>query len=378
MGFFITASLEIPRVLPLGSLGMVTAELSFAAERVFFRGSYNVKFISFKNIQNEERAGLMVGDKIVDLEDAARELGLDMPSSMNEILQGLPATLKTAGEIENAFKKRTVRPVPDQMDCKVLAPVPHPASCRDAYAFRQHVEAARKNRGLPMIPEFDEFPVFYFTNHNAIIGSGDLVVQSDHLEQLDFELEVAAVIGKQGRNIRAQEADGYILGFTIMNDFSARALQTNEMKLNLGPAKGKDFATAIGPYLVTKDELCPHLIKTAKGEKYKLDMKATHNGKLVSQGNMQDMHFTFAEIIERISYGVDIFPGDIIGSGTVGTGCFLELNGTGGREAKEKGKSFSPTWLKVGDVIELEVTGLGKLVNRIIKAECEYSLVLKC
>src|SRR5207302_1548794 len=116
------------------------------------------------------------------------------------------------------------------------APIPRPPSMRDGYAFRQHVEAARRNRGVEMIPEFDEFPVFYFTNHQSVIGPGEMHVMPEHLKKLDFELEAAIVIGKEGRNIKAEEADEYIFGYMVMNDWSARALQIEEMKLSLGPA----------------------------------------------------------------------------------------------------------------------------------------------
>jgi fumarylacetoacetate (FAA) hydrolase len=150
-----------------------------------------------------------------------------------------------------------------------------------------------------------------------------------------------------------------------------------EMKLNLGPAKGKDFATSIGPWLVTPDELEQFKIPTESGNKYDLRMTAKHNGKLISDGNMKDMNWTFAEIIERASYGVRLLPGDVIGSGTVGTGCYLELNGTWALEAKEKGKEFTPIWLKDGDTIELEITGLGVLKNNIRKAKNSRSVLTK-
>jgi len=241
---------------------------------------------------------------------------------------------------------------------KLLAPIPHPPSMRDGYAFRQHVETARKNRGLEMIPEFDEFPVFYFTNHQAITGPGEVVVQQLHLDKLDYELEVAIVIGKEGRNIPVSKADEHIFGYTIMNDWSARGLQMQEMKLNLGPAKGKDFATSIGPYLVTRNKLIKlgKITETPKGEILDAAMKAFVNGKQYSQGNTNQMNWTFAQLIERASYGVTLFPGDIIGSGTVGTGCFLELNGS---------KITNNLWLKPGDEVVLEVEGLGKLINKI-------------
>ena len=228
-----------------------------------------------------------------------------------------------------------------------------------------------------MIPEFDQFPVFYFTNHNAIFGEGEIVVEEDHLQKLDFELEAAIVIGKKGKNISSKDADSYIAGYTIMNDLSARKLQMEEMKLNLGPAKGKDFATVIGPYLVTADELEKNTIETPSGNKYDLRMTAKHNGKLISEGNLKDMNWTFAEIIERASYGVELYPGDVIGSGTVGTGCYLELNGTSALEAKEKGEEFTPIWLKEGDTIELEIDGLGILKNKIVKAKNSYSILAK-
>lgn len=259
---------------------------------------------------------------------------------------------------------------------ELLAPVPHPTSCRDGYAFRQHVEAARRNRKVEMIAEYDQYPVFYFTNHNSILGPGDVVCMPDHFQKLDFELEVAIVIGKPGRNIRAEDADNYVAGFTIMNDLSARTLQMEEMLLNLGPAKGKDFATAIGPWLVTPDELENYKVAAMDrhvGNSYDLKMKCLVNGVEVSSGSMADMDWTFAEIIERCSYGVDLLPGDLIGSGTVGTGCFLELNGTG----LLNDPHYTPQWLQEGDVVEMEITGLGRLVNTIRRAESDFSILAR-
>lgn len=259
-------------------------------------------------------------------------------------------------------------------DVKLLAPVPHPTSCRDAYAFRQHVAAARRNRRVDMIPEFDQYPIFYFTNHNSIQGPGEVVCMPDHFEKLDFELEAAIVICKPGKNIKADEADEYIGGYMVMNDLSARRLQMEEMLLNLGPAKGKDFATTIGPMLVTPDELEEFKVDSKPGHTgnaYNLSMKCWVNDKLVSEGNLADMDWTFAEIIERASYGVQLFPGDIIGSGTVGTGCFLELNGTG----KLDDPYYTEQWLKEGDVVDMEIEGLGKLSNTIVKDESDFSIL---
>jgi fumarylacetoacetate (FAA) hydrolase len=257
---------------------------------------------------------------------------------------------------------------------ELLAPVPNPTSCRDGYAFRQHVAAARRNRGVPMIPEFDQYPIFYFTNHNAIQGPGEIVCMPDHFQKLDFELEIAIVIGKKGRNVLAKDADEYVAGFMIMNDMSARTLQMEEMLLNLGPAKGKDFSTVIGPWLVTPDELAQHLVPAKAGHvgnNYNLSMKCWVNGQEVSQGNVADMDWTFAEIIERCAYGVDILPGDVIGSGTVGTGCFLELNGT----KLLNDPNAQTQWLQDGDVVEMEIAGLGMLSNTIRKADSDFSIL---
>src|SRR5690606_5613511 len=193
-------------------------------------------------------------------------------------------------------------------------------------------------------------------------------------QKLDFELEAAVVIGKKGRNITAAQADEYIAGYLIMNDMSARALQMEEMKLNLGPAKGKDFSTAIGPFMVTPDELEPLKISAKPnhtGHAYNLKMTCHVNGVQVSEGNMGDMDWTFAEIIERCAYGADIMPGDVIGSGTVGTGCFLELNGTG----LLNNPDYKPQWLKDGDVVEMEITGLGVLKNTIRKVQSDFSIL---
>ncbi len=335
-----------------------------------------MKLVSFL-YGNEERTGLLYENKVYDLMESGKQLNLKLPTKMADLLKGEEEVLYLARKVNNAVIQGRIHSALHENTYKMIAPVPHPTSCRDAYAFRQHVATARRNRGVEMIPEFDQFPVFYFTNHNTIFGEGDIPVEEDHLRHLDFELESAIVIGKKGKNISVKDADNYIAGFMVMNDFSARVLQMDEMKLNLGPAKGKDFATSIGPWLVTPDELDDKLIKTDFGNNYSLRMTAKHNGKLVSHGNMKDMNWTFAEIIERASYGVELYPGDVIGSGTVGTGCYLELNGTWDLEAKAKGETFTPVWLKNGDEIELEITGLGILKNKIVKTNNELSILSK-
>lgn len=302
----------------------------------------------------------------------------DLPNSMNMFLHYWDDMYPIALHVDAAIKSGRIsneQALPmDEMD--ILAPVPFPTSCRDGYAFRQHVAAARKNRKVEMIPEFDQYPIFYFTNHHSIQGPGEIKCMPDHFEKLDFELEAAIVICKQGRNIPAQEADSYIGGLMIMNDMSARRLQMEEMLLNLGPAKGKDFATVIGPCLVTLDELEQYEVPCKEGhtgKSWNLPMTCAVNGIQVSSGNVADMDWTFAEIIERCAYGADIHPGDVIGSGTVGTGCFLELNGTG----KLNDPNYQEQWLQAGDVVEMEIEGIGKLRNILVAEESDFSILAK-
>jgi fumarylacetoacetate (FAA) hydrolase len=217
-------------------------------------------------------------------------------------------------------------------DVRLLAPVPRPPSVRDAYAFEEHIRNAARVTGRPGVPdEWYELPVFYFSNPAAIYGADDEIPFPAGSEELDYELEVAAVIG----------GGGVIGGFTIMNDWSARDLQRKEMRVGLGPAKGKDFATSLGPIVVTPDEL---------GD-LRLEMVARVNGEERSRGNMGDMYHSWEAIIERASANTQLVPGDVIGSGTVGTGCILE-HGDG-------------RWLQPGDVVELEVEGIGVLRNRV-------------
>lgn len=327
-----------------------------------------MKLVSYKT-DDSEHLGVFVNGHIYNLHSCDKQI----PNDMNSFLKDAEVLMERALAIDKQIKSAALEPK-EEAFYELIAPVPHPASCRDGYAFRQHVAAARRNRKVDMIAEFDQYPIFYFTNHNAISGPGEISCMPDHFQQLDFELEVAVVIGKKGRNITAAEADGYIAGYMIMNDMSARKLQMEEMLLNLGPAKGKDFSTVTGPWLVTPDELEEY--RTAPkaghtGNAYNLSMTCAVNGKQVSAGNMADMDWTFAEIIERCAYGTDILPGDVIGSGTVGTGCFLELNGTG----LLNDPSYQVQWLQDGDVVEMEITGLGRLSNTIRKADTDFSIL---
>jgi fumarylacetoacetate (FAA) hydrolase len=324
--------------------------------------------------EGHPRHGVVVGDEILDLHRAFVALerdrggtgtdaeviaryGADMLGFIERQGVALPAA-------HEAVHRGAQQALPLHVDglplrrpiagTHLLAPIPRPPSMRDGYAFRQHVLTARRNRGLEMIPEFDQFPVFYFTNHHGVVGPGEVRVMPKHLERLDFELETAVVVGRRGRNLSIAQADDAIFGMMVMNDLSARALQMEEMKLNLGPAKGKDFATALGPWLVTLDELADRTRTDAAGRHFDLRMTAVVNGVQVSDGNLKDMSWTFAQILERASYGVDLHPGDVVGSGTCGTGCFLELNGS---------KVTNDQWLRLGDEVVLEVERLGRLQN---------------
>jgi fumarylacetoacetate (FAA) hydrolase len=216
-------------------------------------------------------------------------------------------------------------------EIELLPPVLHPPTVRDFYAFEQHVKTARTRRGLEVPEEWYRIPVFYFSNPQAIYGPEAEIRYPEGTEELDYELEVAAVIG----------AEGVIGGFTVMNDWSARDLQREEMKVGLGPAKGKDFATSLGPVLVTPDEF----------DGSSATMVARVNGEERSRGQLADMHHSWDAIVARAARNTELFPGDVLGSGTVGTGCILE-HGDG-------------RWLQPGDVVELEVEGIGVLRNRV-------------
>jgi fumarylacetoacetate (FAA) hydrolase len=232
------------------------------------------------------------------------------------------------------------------------------SSFRDFYSFELHVRTARAARGLEMVPQWYGFPVFYFSNHSAIIAHDMELPAPKHGKWLDYELEVAAVIGKHCPDVAAEDADDVIAGYTIMNDWSLRDLQREEVKVGLGPAKGKDFATSLGPYLVTPDELADR--RSGKG--YELEMVARVNGVELSRGNWRDIHWSFGEMIARASQSVTLYPGDVLGSGTVGTGCILELGAD--NVAAKLGRDSG--WLQAGDVVELEVERLGVLRNKIV------------
>ena len=226
------------------------------------------------------------------------------------------------------------------------------ASLRDFYAFEQHVKTCRAHRGLGMVPQWYDVPVFYFSNPVAIIGDGDPVRAPAGSTALDYELELACVIGTAARDLPADDtAMSVVAGFTVMNDWSARDIQRAEMAVGLGPSKSKDFATSLGPRVVPFDQLKPHY----RDGRLHLDMTATVNGREYSRGNAGSMYWTWPQILAHASRDTELRPGDVIGSGTVGTGCILELTpeAVGG-------------WLKAGDVVELRIEGIGTLRNTVL------------
>ncbi len=326
-----------------------------------------MKFVTYKSKDNEQnKFGYIENDNIIDITEAKKWLNdsmgnqnyLTIPNSLQEslsnwdtyfnLIQGMKCELESIDIEELKAKKLSS----ELNEVRWLPPVTHPQSFRDFYAFEQHVKAARKLRGLEMHPDWFRLPIFYFSNPNALYGHKENIPYPDNTNELDFELEFAIIIANGGKNIKKEEADTYIAGYTICNDWSARDLQREEMQLSLGPAKGKDFATSFGPYMVTPDELKNDLDEYGK---LHLRMTCHVNDELISDGNTNDLFHPFTTMIERASMNTNLVAGDYLGSGTVGTGCILELRpeNVGG-------------WLKKGDVIRLKVDKLGELENTII------------
>jgi 2-keto-4-pentenoate hydratase/2-oxohepta-3-ene-1,7-dioic acid hydratase in catechol pathway len=222
------------------------------------------------------------------------------------------------------------------------APIPNPPALRDFYAFEAHVKRGFEKRGEAMPAEWYELPVYYKSGTRDIIGHNQPARWPKFTQKFDYELELAAVIGKRGTNLKAADARHYIAGYTVMNDLSARDIQRREMKVRLGPAKGKDWSTALGPWLVTADEI---------PDPYSLEMTAQINGEEWSRGNSRDLHWTFEQMLEFLTDDDTVVPGDVIGSGTVGTGCGLELD----------------RWVQPGDRMDLTIERIGTLSNTVIR-----------
>lgn len=322
-----------------------------------------VRFVPMQSYPRLPRLGALLSDQIVDLQNAYRLYLLEadacspeatvrlseqfLPSNTVEFLENGTFSLEAAKQAlafsetynnENEDEKI----IYEQAEVRLLAPIEKPRNLRDFISFEDHIKNSRKSRDKKVPDAWYKLPVYYKGNTATIIGPEDEVIWPSYTSLLDYELEFACVIGKQGMNISEADADDYIFGYTIMNDFSARDMQMQEMSVGLGPAKGKDFATALGPYIITKDEL---------PDPYNLKMIARVNGEVWSEGNTNTIYRPFTKMIEHVANSEPIVAGDVLGSGTVGLGCGLEL-----------GK-----YLKEGDMIELEIEKLGVLRNRITK-----------
>lgn len=239
----------------------------------------------------------------------------------------------------------------------LLAPFPVPPSIRDFMAFEDHLKPILAARGASMDPAWYEIPAFYFTNPAAVLGPYDDVKAAPGATDLDFELEVAAVIGRTGRDLTPDEAQGRIAGYLLMSDWSARDLQRRERGIGLGPVKGKDWATTFGTSFVTADELPLRDGDIAP----RIRLRASVNGREYSDGNLNELFWSFGEMIAYASRGTEVRPGDIIGSGTVGTGCIADL-------AARHGQQEYP-WLKSGDRVRLDGELLGHIDVRLVGAE---------
>lgn len=307
------------------------------------------------------RVGAIHGQQVVDLNMAyvrwladqqetqpQRLANAQVPAMMLEFLEGGSSTLAAARRAKDYVTTLSLSvkgPSGETImysvtDVQLLAPLSNPSSLRDFIAFEDHIAATSKKRGQPIPPEWYKAPVYYKGNHRTIIGPDETLSWPLDTTKLDYELELACVIGRQGRDLSERRAEDYIAGYTIMNDLSARDIQFQEMACRLGPAKGKDFATALGPCLVTPDEIA---------DLGGLTMIARVNGEEWSRGRFGTIHWSFAQMIAHVSRGETIYPGDVLGSGTVGGGCGLELD----------------RYLKPGDVVELEIQPIGVLRTRI-------------
>jgi 2-keto-4-pentenoate hydratase/2-oxohepta-3-ene-1,7-dioic acid hydratase in catechol pathway len=301
-----------------------------------------MKLITFQNKAGESRTGWLQEDAVVDMNLADSRLPVDMLT----FIDNHEANFKIVKELG------AVKPHYSLDEVKLLAPLPNPRSFRDYIGFEQHMLNASKSFGHTIGQEWYEMPIFYFTNHHAIYGPEDEIQRPDGEEKLDIELEIACIIGKKGKNIKVDQAQDYIFGYTVFNDWTARAIQRREMLIPLGPHKGKDFANAIGPCIVTKDEMDHYLGDSGK---FNLRMTAKINGTEICDGNYNTVHYSFGQMIARAAENnVHLMPGDILGSGTVGWGSLIENNFSVHRP------------LEPGDQVELEIEGIGILRNKVV------------
>lgn len=284
-----------------------------------------------------------------------KERWIDLSTILNDSLENIERSffsmiIKNREKIEKFIEETPSDGLVEVVPRSIMIPVPKVNQIRDFYAFEDHVRRARERRGLEMVPEWYEIPAFYYSGTANLFGSNDAIPYPSYSSEVDYELEVGAVIGKEGKNISRGEAKEYIFGLMLMNDWSARDVQRKEMKIGLGPAKAKDFATSFGPFIVTMDELAD---RTNQEGKIDIDLTADVNGNNYSKGNLKSIHWDFEDMIAWASQDTTLRPGDIIMSGTVGTGCILEIG------PEEYG------WLKKGDTVQFHSDILGDTSNKL-------------
>jgi fumarylacetoacetate (FAA) hydrolase len=323
-----------------------------------------MKWLTYRHpIWKTSRAGFLYQNHILDLQIMLYRMNpeLEREQIPSDLLQYIRQMSSLKGSMdssldrlhawgENEWEKQKKEETPWVFPFEkayLNAPLPIPSSVRDFYAFEEHVQTARSKRGLGMVEEWYKFPVFYFSNHQAIIGPDTEVSFPIQSKKWDYELEVGIVIGKEGRDISRSDAFDYVFGLTILNDWSARDLQAEEVKVGLGPAKGKDFATTLGPFIVTPEDW----MDRREGEHIELKMEAYVNDQRISKGNLNQLYWSIPQLIERASQDCTLYPGDVIGTGTVGTGCLLEHQDS--------------RWLQAKDQVQLKVERLGVLRNTI-------------
>ena len=317
-----------------------------------------VKLVTFEVATDEgpfERLGALTKDSVIDLNLAQAALlkvsGKNEPQKLADAI--LPADMLAfldAGDdaLDAArqaleFADRTTitgprgeRIVYQEQNIKLLAPVPRPRALRDFFAFEDHAKQGAARRQEPLASEWYDQPVYYKGNHREIYGPNTTVPWPKYTRKLDFELEIACVVGRRGRDLSPEQAAKHIAGYTILNDFSARDIQRNEMVCRMGPAKAKDFANGLGPYLLTADEL---------PEPEGLKMTVRVNGEVWSEGDSSGRYWSFPLMLSHVSQEETVFPGDVLGSGTYYRGCGLDLD----------------RWIKPGDALEMSVEKLGTL-----------------
>jgi 2-keto-4-pentenoate hydratase/2-oxohepta-3-ene-1,7-dioic acid hydratase in catechol pathway len=278
-------------------------------------------------------------------------------------LRGAPRLLDLLGDDGELLARAGEQALADPLDVvaeadvQLLAPIPAPPSVRDFYAYETHVKTYREANGQAMDPDWYELPVFYFQNPAAVRPARSEIPMPPGCVKFDYELEFAAVIGRPGANLRPEESEQHIAGYLLLCDWSARDLQARESRHGMGPVKGKDTATSLGPWLITPDELAPRRDRQA----FDLEMSASVNGRPYSKGNAGDLYWSFGQMISYASRGTRVQTGDVIGSGTVGTGCILELS-TVHSEAEFP-------WLAPGDEVRLEADLLGAITARITEPQ---------